>query len=161
MSPPHRWLAALPAATVAAAATLLFSACSSSHPALQAPPRVNFGSASTTPGMNGGGTASASAAAAPSATGSPTEAPAPTGPNAFSINNFAFVPATLAVPVGTTATWTNHDEEPHTVVANDGSFHSPGLGANATFSHTFAAAGSFDYICSIHPFIHGAVVVTP
>jgi plastocyanin len=66
----------------------------------------------------------------------------------------------LTVPVGTTVTWTNHDEEPHTVVANDGSFHSPSLGTNATFSYTFSTAGTFAYICSIHPFMHGTVVVT-
>ena len=89
-----------------------------------------------------------------------TTAPAPTGPNAVSISNFAFAPATLTVPVGTTVTWTNHDEEPHTVVAGDGSFHSPGLGTDATFSNTFATAGTFDYVCSIHPFMHGTVVVT-
>ena len=44
------------------------------------------------------------------------------------INNFAFGPATLTVPAGATVTWTNNDEEPHTVAANDGSFHSPGMG---------------------------------
>ena len=48
--------------------------------------------------------------------------------NAVSIDNFAFAPATLTVPAGSTVTWTNQDEEPHTVVANDGSFHSPGMG---------------------------------
>jgi plastocyanin len=47
------------------------------------------------------------------------------------------------------------------VVANDNSFHSPGLGSNATYSYTFTTAGSFGYICSIHPFMHGTVVVTP
>ncbi len=109
--------------------------------------------------MPGGGTASASVA--PSGTGSPTEAPAPTGPNAAGISNFAFAPATLTVPVGTQLTWTNKDEERHTVAAGDGSFHSPGLGTNATYSYSFSKAGTHDYICSIHPFMHGAVVVTP
>ena len=80
--------------------------------------------------------------------------------DAVSISNFAFAPATLTVPVGATVTWTNHDEEPHTVVASDGSFHSPGLGTDATYSYTFPTAGTFDYICSIHPFMHGTVVVT-
>jgi plastocyanin len=47
------------------------------------------------------------------------------------------------------------------VVANDASFHSPGLGAQGTYSYTFHSAGTFDYICSIHPFMHGTVVVTP
>ena len=70
--------------------------------------------------MPGGGTASASVA--PSGTGSPTDEPAPTGPNAVGISNFAFTPATLTVPVGTLVTWTNKDEEPHTIAAGDGSF---------------------------------------
>ena len=79
---------------------------------------------------------------------------------AIAIDNFAFTPASLTVPAGTKVTWTNHDEEPHTVVANDGSFHSPGMGSQATFSYTFAKAGTFDYVCSIHPFMHATVVVT-
>jgi plastocyanin len=160
MSRHHRSLTAWPVAAVAAAAILLVSGCSGSSPAPQGPPSVNFGSgASTTPGMTGGGSASASAAP-PSATGSSAEPSAPAGPNAVNITNFAFAPATLTVPVSTTVTWTNHDEEPHTVVANDNSFHSPGLGSNATYSYTFTKAGSFDYVCSIHPFMHGTVVVT-
>ncbi len=62
--------------------------------------------------------------------------------------------------MGDTVTWTNHDEEPHTVAAGDGSFHSPGMNSGATHSFTFAKSGSYDYICSIHPFMHGTVVVT-
>ncbi|HZA10190.1 cupredoxin family copper-binding protein [Mycobacterium sp.] len=108
--------------------------------------------------MAGGGAAPGSAA--PGGNGPPSEAPPPAGPNAVSINNFAFAPTTLTVPVGSKVTWTNHDEEPHTVAASDGSFHSPGLGTNATYSYTFPTAGSYDYICSIHPSMHGTVVVT-
>ncbi|KDF00568.1 hypothetical protein Y900_016860 [Mycolicibacterium aromaticivorans JS19b1 = JCM 16368] len=89
-----------------------------------------------------------------------TVAAPPVAGTAVNITNFAFAPATLTVKVGDTVTWTNKDEEPHTVVANDGSFHSPGLDANATYSFTFTKAGSFDYICSIHPFMHGTVVVS-
>jgi plastocyanin len=85
----------------------------------------------------------------------------PVSGDQVNIDNFAFVPATLTVHAGSTVTWTNHDEEPHTVAASDGSFHSPGMGTGATFSHAFAAAGTFDYVCSIHPMMHGTVVVTP
>jgi plastocyanin len=90
-----------------------------------------------------------------------TAPPAATGANQVAIDDFAFAPATLTVHAGTTVTWTNRDEEPHTVAASDGSFHSPGMGTGATFSHIFAAAGTFDYVCSIHPMMHGTVVVTP
>ena len=86
---------------------------------------------------------------------------APASGDQVNIDGFAFVPATLTVRAGSTVTWTNHDEEPHTVAASDGTFHSPGMGTGATFSHTFAAAGTFDYVCSIHPMMHGTVVVTP
>jgi plastocyanin len=93
-------------------------------------------------------------------TASTTGSAAPVAGNAVSIDNFAFVPATLTVAAGSTVTWTNRDEEPHTVAANDGSFHSPGMGSQATYSHTFPTAGKFDYVCSIHPFMHATVVVT-
>ncbi|WP_425326333.1 cupredoxin domain-containing protein [Mycobacterium intracellulare] len=84
----------------------------------------------------------------------------PAGANQVTIDGFAFAPPTLTVPAGTTVTWTNRDEEPHTVAASDGSFHSPGMGTGATFTHTFSAPGTFDYVCSIHPMMRGTVVVT-
>lgn len=80
--------------------------------------------------------------------------------NQVTIDGFAFAPPNLTVPAGTTVTWTNRDEEPHTVAASDGSFHSPGMGTGATFAHTFSAPGTFDYVCSIHPMMRGTVVVT-
>ena len=82
-------------------------------------------------------------------------------PATVDIKDFKYGPPRLTVAVGTRVTWTNHDEEPHTVAATGGSFHSPGMGTNGTYSFTFTTAGTFDYICSIHPFMHGTVVVTP
>jgi plastocyanin len=109
------------------------------------------------PGMSGMPPMSAP----PAGTSAPaTGSAAPVAGEAVSIDNFAFVPATLTVPAGSTVTWTNHDEEPHTVAASDGSFHSPGMGSQGTYSHAFPTAGRFDYVCSIHPFMHGTVVVT-
>ena len=78
----------------------------------------------------------------------------------ITIKDFDFSPMDVTIPAGGSVTWTNRDEEPHTVAASDGSFHSPGLGTNSTYSFTFPTAGSFDYICSVHPFMHGTVVVT-
>jgi amicyanin len=95
----------------------------------------------------------------PAGTGSSTPA-APVAGTAVSIENFAFSPAKLTVHAGDTVTWTNRDEEPHNVVANDGAFHSPGMDAQGTYSYTFRQPGTFDYICSIHPMMHGTVVVT-
>jgi plastocyanin len=94
------------------------------------------------------------------ATPSITAPAAPASGNQVTIDDFAFAPATLTVSAGTTVTWINRDEEPHTVVASDGSFHSPGMGTGASFAHTFATAGTFDYVCSIHPMMRGTVVVT-
>ena len=132
-----------------------------STPAAPPPPTVNFGANGGTsvgmPGMTGMGSQPSSA---PQATTAATST-APVAGTAVGITNFAFVPATLTVKVGETVTWTNHDEAPHTIAAGDGSFHSPGMDANATYSFTFTKAGTFDYICSIHPFMHGTVVVTP
>jgi plastocyanin len=96
----------------------------------------------------------------PTASMSVSAPPAPVSGDQVNIDGFAFVPATLTIKAGTTVVWTNRDEEPHTVAASDGSFHSPGLGTGATFSHAFPAAGTFNYVCSIHPMMHGSVVVT-
>jgi len=137
---------------------LLLAGCSSSRPNAQ--PSVTFGSgASATPGMTGM-SGMPSMPSAPAGTASATGSPAAVGGDQVTIDNFAFAPATLTVKVGSTVTWTNRDEEPHTVAASDGSFHSPGMGTGATFSHTFPTAGKFGYVCSIHPSMHGTVVVT-
>ena len=144
-------------ARVVLLAVLLLAGCSS--PPSATSPSVTFGSGATTPGMSGM-SGMPSMPGAPASTSASASASAPMAGNAVSIDNFAFVPATLTVAAGSTVTWTNQDEEPHTVVANDGSFHSPGMGSQATFSHTFATAGKFDYVCSIHPFMHATVVVT-
>ena len=91
----------------------------------------------------------------------PAASDAPQGSNAVTISNFAFAPASLTIPAGSTVTWTNKDEEPHTVVSSDGTtFHSPGMDTGGTYSFSFQNAGTFEYICSIHPMMHGTVVVT-
>jgi plastocyanin len=94
----------------------------------------------------------------PSAVASSEAAPAAIG-SAVSIANFSFQPATITVPVGTTVTWTNNDSANHTVTADDGSFQSESLGSGATFSQTFATAGTFAYHCAIHSSMKGTVVV--
>ena len=143
----------------AALAAAMLAGCSS--PPTATSPSATFGSGATTPGMPGMSGMPSMPDAPAGTTASPTGSAAPVAGNAVSIDNFAFAPATLTVPAGSTVTWTNRDEEPHTVVANDGSFHSPGLGSQATYSHTFPTAGKFEYVCSIHPFMHATVVVTP
>ena len=77
------------------------------------------------------------------------------------IDNFSFTPATLTVPVGTTVTWTNRDDIPHTVVSADDpkAFKSKVMDTDEKFSYTFATAGTFTYFCSVHPKMTGTVVV--
>ena len=77
------------------------------------------------------------------------------------IDNFSFGPTSLSVAVGTTVTWTNHDDIPHTVVSTDDgkTFKSKVLDTDEKFSFTFSKAGTYPYFCSIHPKMTGKVVV--
>ncbi|HEY1750268.1 MAG TPA: cupredoxin family copper-binding protein [Caulobacteraceae bacterium] len=83
-------------------------------------------------------------------------APAPAH---VAIDNFSFGPMTLTVAAGTTVTWTNDDDIPHTVRAVDGSFHSKALDTADSYSVTFAKPGVYSYFCSLHPKMVGKVVV--
>ncbi len=77
------------------------------------------------------------------------------------IDNFSFGPVTLTVPVGTTVTWTNRDDIPHTVVSTDDpkAFKSKVLDTDEKFSFTFSKPGTFPYFCSVHPKMTGKVIV--
>ena len=75
------------------------------------------------------------------------------------VDNFSFGPTTLTVAVGTTVTWTNRDDIPHTVVSTDKVFKSKVLDTDEKFSFTFSKAGTYPYFCSIHPKMTGSVVV--
>lgn len=75
------------------------------------------------------------------------------------IDNFAFGPQSLTVKVGTTVTWTNRDDIPHTVVSSDGVFKSKARDTDESFSYKFDKAGTYSYFCSLHPKMTGQVVV--
>jgi plastocyanin len=77
---------------------------------------------------------------------------------AITIDNFTFSPAELTVKVGTTVTWTNHDDIPHTIVSA-GKFRSKALDTDDKFSFTFTAAGDYKYFCSLHPHMTGTIKV--
>ncbi len=84
----------------------------------------------------------------------------PSGASAeVKIDNFSFTPQTLTVAVGTTVTWTNRDDIPHTVVSTDGVFRSKVRDTDEKFSYTFAKAGTYPYYCSVHPKMTGKIVV--
>jgi len=77
------------------------------------------------------------------------------------IDNFTFAPQRLTVKAGTTVTWTNEDDIPHTVVANQKAFKSKVLDTDDKYTFTFTTAGTYDYFCSLHPHMTGTVVVEP
>ncbi|MGC2322141.1 MAG: cupredoxin family copper-binding protein [Terriglobales bacterium] len=79
--------------------------------------------------------------------------------SAVKIDNFSFTPATITVPVGTTVTWTNSDDIPHTVVSDDKSFKSKVLDTDEKFSYTFTKPGTYSYFCSVHPKMTAKIVV--
>jgi plastocyanin len=78
----------------------------------------------------------------------------------ITIQNFAFAPATITVPVGTKVTWTNMDSATHTVTSDTGAFDSKNLANGASFSFTFTQAGSYAYHCAIHARMVASIVVT-
>jgi plastocyanin len=84
----------------------------------------------------------------------------PANTTAVTISNFKFGPATITVKAGATVVWTNKDAVGHSVNFNTVKIDSKTLGNGARFSHVFTTPGTYSYICAIHPFMHGTVVVT-
>jgi plastocyanin len=75
------------------------------------------------------------------------------------IDNFTFSPTPLKVKAGTTVTWVNHDDIPHSLVCPKLNVHSHALDTDASFAFKFDKAGTYDYVCGLHPHMHGQVVV--
>ena len=75
------------------------------------------------------------------------------------IDQFTFLPQRITVKAGTTVTWINEDDVPHTVASSSKAFKSKALDTADKFSFTFTTPGTYDYFCSLHPHMTGAVVV--
>ena len=75
------------------------------------------------------------------------------------IDQFTFLPQRITVKAGTTVTWINEDDVPHTVASSGKVFKSKALDTADKFSFTFTTPGTYDYFCSVHPHMTGAVVV--
>jgi plastocyanin len=87
---------------------------------------------------------------------------ASTGPVAsVTMDHNTFIPSEITVAPGTTVTWVNNENMPHTVVDLNKGFRSKTLVKDASFSFTFATAGDYSYLCSIHPNMKGKVIVKP
>ena len=95
--------------------------------------------------------------AKPSPAGKDT--PKTSTPNEVIVENFSFQPGTIEVKAGTTVTWVNRDDVPHTVYENNKTFKSAALDTDAKFSYKFNSAGTYSYFCSLHPRMTGQVIV--
>ena len=80
-------------------------------------------------------------------------------PTKIVVKDFMFMPTPLTVKAGSTVTWTNMDDEPHTVVSDTGLFKSGGMDTKESFSFKFDKPGTYHFTCSIHPRMVGTVVV--
>lgn len=88
-------------------------------------------------------------------------APAAAATSEVTIDNFAFTPQVLQVKVGTTVTFVNHDDIPHSVVSETKVFRSHALDTDEKYTFTFTKAGEFAYFCGLHPHMTGKVIVVP
>jgi len=75
------------------------------------------------------------------------------------IDQFAFAPQHITVKAGTTVTWTNDDDVPHTIASSSRLFKSKALDTKDEFSLAFTTPGTYEYFCSLHPHMTGAIVV--
>jgi plastocyanin len=75
------------------------------------------------------------------------------------IDDFVFAPQHITVKAGTTVTWINDDDIPHTVASSSKLFKSKALDTKDKFSFTFTTPGTYEYFCSLHPHMTGAIVV--
>lgn len=106
-------------------------------------------------------TAAACSDAASTATtaAEPATTEAAVEPLQIDISGFAFGPADVTVPAGTTVTWTNLDGAPHKVVSDDGVWQSETLEDGDSFSFTLDTPGTYPYHCSIHPSMQATITV--
>ena len=98
-------------------------------------------------------------AAAVLAAGAPASQGAPAADAKVQIDQYAFLPQRITVKPGTTVTWTNDDDDSHTVASSSKLFKSKALDTADKFSFTFTTPGTYEYFCSLHPHMTGAVVV--
>jgi plastocyanin len=80
---------------------------------------------------------------------------------AVQIDNFAFSPPSPTIKAGTTVTWRNEDDIPHTVASSTRVFKSKALDTDDSYSFTFNEPGSYQYFCSLHPHMTAKIVVEP
>ncbi len=114
-----------------------------------------FGGLAVATGAQAGQAAHGTAAAQ---MGQPVAVAAQVGPR-IEIAKHKYSSPTLTVPVGTTVTWLNRDEDVHTVVSTTQAFRSPGLETDDAYSYKFTKPGVYEYFCTLHPLMTGKVIV--
>lgn len=135
---------------LAISASVALAACSGAASPTAAPPSPAASVAAPSP---------AASIAAPSPAASPAASQAPAASDAITIQNFAFAPASLTVKSSATVTWTKMDSPNHSVKWDDGTTGSDPLATGATYTRTFATAGTFTYVCGIHASMKRTIVV--
>jgi plastocyanin len=90
-------------------------------------------------------------------------APATAATHSVAMRQYAYSPTAMTVNVGDTIRWTNYDTAQHDVMITNGptSFHGPLIGKGQSWTYTFGTAGTYSYICSIHPDMKAQIVVRP
>lgn len=78
-----------------------------------------------------------------------------------SIKSYAFSPATVTIAAGSTVTWINQDDDPHTVTGDATAtvLNSSALDTHEQYSFTFAKPGIYKYFCKLHPHMQGEIIV--
>ena len=77
------------------------------------------------------------------------------------IDNFVFQPVLVRVKKGGTVTWINRDDIPHSIVCPVLNVHSHPIDSEEQFAFRFEKPGIYNYICGLHPHMHGQIVVQP
>src|SRR5216117_272022 len=99
------------------------------------------------------------AAGIAAAQGGPAVAAKSAAGSQIEIKEHKYSPATLTVPVGTTVTWINHDDDVHTVTSSAQAFTSRGIDTDETFTYKFTKPGTYVYFCTLHPLMTATIVV--
>ncbi len=77
----------------------------------------------------------------------------------IAITNFIYMPENITVQVGDMVTWTNNDQSPHTVDADNGAFKSGTINRGETFSYQTTQPGVYMYYCQFHPYMKATITV--
>ena len=86
-------------------------------------------------------------------------APSPGPGTVVHIRDDKFIPASVTIRAGDRVTFVNDDDDAHTATADDASWDSEGLNQGQKWTHAFAKAGKVAYHCTVHPMMHGTVIV--